>query len=161
MTSSLLSRFVATKAPWMTDADCRKLPGSELDWFTGDNERFTKGSRAKNWADHRAVCTACPVRRECYEDAIETDMVFQEKRGIGFHFRAGMTPLERWKHQQKIDPRLDDKAALIRNDRKKMLDSDIKLELQANASAKRNWTEYVNSFDKVDSDTLDDIQYPV
>jgi hypothetical protein len=151
---------VATKAEWMTDAACRKFPASELDWFTGDQERYTKGSRAKNWTEQRAVCASCPVRKECFDDAIETDMVFQERRGIGFHFRAGMSALERWKHQQKIDPRLDDKAAMIRRDRKNMLDSDIKLEIHANTMAQRHWTECFDGTDGTDSDTLDDIQYP-
>ncbi len=72
-------------ADWRESAECRDVGPSV---FEPDD---THTPAADEWVHPRTICAACPVRRECLDDALAL-----ESRGAArFGMRGGATPEER------------------------------------------------------------------
>ncbi len=85
MTGGPLARArTATKAPWLAAANCR---GIDPELFFSDPDEHGGQS---TYTLVRVVCMACPVRRECLDDALAND----GPRPLGF--AGGLSPSERY-----------------------------------------------------------------
>lgn len=91
--------FLLKEAKWMEQAMCRTDEGRELCWFTAEEDSPSHDSQ---WEPHRRLCATCPVRQQCLDDADEVDAKFTEGRGFGYHFRAGLTPRQRYNRAERI-----------------------------------------------------------
>jgi hypothetical protein len=75
-----LAHFYQARQPWLDDAVC---VGSDTDVFFDDELRD----------EAKAICAACPVRKECGEQALLEEEGTSEDERAGF--RAYMTPQQR------------------------------------------------------------------
>lgn len=87
---------VFERADWVSESLCKTPEARTLKWFTEEGEiTHIHDVVTDEWDEQRSICERCPVRWKCLDDSERVDAIFRDNRGLGFHFRAGMTPIER------------------------------------------------------------------
>ncbi len=71
---------------WQLEAACRGLDSDVF--FHPDRERGE--AREQREAAAKAICSACPVRRECLEHALDVREPYGVWGGLAEHERAGL-----------------------------------------------------------------------
>lgn len=88
---------------WIDEAECTGYPYATFfpyiidddgaEWYDDGTIWEAYGDTSSFYDEARAICSTCPVRLECLEDAMET----KERFGM----RGGLTPIERRRIERK------------------------------------------------------------